>query len=212
MVIKQLTKLPESAKSMFDTFLTETVKTTEDIDKAMFSAWQLTKENYVIPSGKKSLTIHPKNPSYDGNYIEVMLGTKTLDDDNEILDFWDNRPLNPIVGDVEHLYLEKAKGNYNPQAEMFEGFVPIADNFHNKDDGSLWARVEIPNHTYTTEFLRKWEAGDYGVSIEFDYPDHGIKYNMKDGQAITTITKGTITGFTFTEEPAIKETKINESE
>ena len=210
-IIKQLAKLPESAKDMFDMFLKEQ-SVEVSADEAMFNAWNETKENYTKPSGKKSLTIHPKNNTHTGNYIDVMLGKPTIDQDNEILDFWDIKPMHPIVGDMEHLYLEKAKGNYVPEADMFEGFIVRADDYYNKDDGSLWAKVEVPEHSYTPEFLRTWESGEYGVSIEYDYPEYAVKHERINGNTVKRITAGKITGFTFTGDPSIEETKINGSE
>jgi hypothetical protein len=208
MPIKEIDKLPLSAKDLFNTFLEKVNEKVEDIDEATAIAWDLTKENYAKPCTSKSITMNFNPTAPSGNYIDVMLGVSTLDADDEILDFWNQHPMHPIAGDMEHMYLEKAKGVYDKEFGEYEGFVPTADRFYNKEDGSLWAKVEIPNHSYSAEFMRNWELGEYGVSIEYDYPEFGVKHEIDNGKIIKRITEGAITGFTFTKNPAIKQTKI----
>lgn len=204
----ELNDLPVSAKNLFNEFYSKVSNSITDELEATKVAWELTKENYSRPSTAKSITYGMREPSVKDNYIDVMLGKPYLDEDGDILDFWDMHPMHPIIGDMEHMYLEKSNGVYDKEFDKFEGFTPVADRFYNADDGSLWAKVEIPKHEFTPEFLRRWENGDYGVSVEYSYPDYGVQHKIENGNITRRITEGTIKGFTFTTDPAIKETKI----
>ncbi len=175
-----------------------------NVDMALNVAWAMTKDNWSEPATAKSLTMSTANPSHSGNFIEVMMGTPKIDADGDYLDFWQNLPVHPIAGDMEHSYLE---GNF--KEEDFEGFVPKADSFFNKDDGSMWAKVELPDHKFTPEFKKRWDSGEYGVSIEFDYPDRAISHEIVNGDLVRKISEGIVTGFSFTTNPAITETKLN---
>ena len=209
MQINELNQLPTSAKKLFNTFLNNVEGQVDDKFEAMKIAWELTKENYSTPKTSKSVTYGIHSPTITDNFIEVMIGGPSKDMDDEILDFWDLHPLHPIVGDVEHMYKEKANGVYMKEFDDYEGFIPIADRFFNKEDGSLWAHVEIPKHSFTPEFMRRWELGEYGVSVEYEYPDYGVEYSLESGKIIKKVKEGKITGFTFTTTPANRDTIIN---
>lgn len=195
-------------KRLFESTLIEVVKKVDDIDRAMSIAWDITKSDYSEPTTIKSSTFYQQGVATTDNIIQVMLGSPNIDTDNDQLEFiGKSKPFHPIVGDMEHMYLNPDEVT-EAEKEMFEGFNAIADRYFHKEDGSLWADVEIPKHIYTPTFMKEWESGQLGVSVEYDYPKEAIEFEYVKGERITKVTEGILTGFSFTRKPANVETKI----
>jgi hypothetical protein len=84
------------------------------------------------------------------------------------------------------------------------------DNIKVNDKGEAWAKVEIPeNHPFTPTFVEGWKSGKYGVSTEYVYPEEAETFEWIDGKLTSKVSQGTLTGFSFTEDPAFEKTKIN---
>lgn len=210
MPIKALKKLPVAARNMWESVYKKLIKEGKSEASAAKIAWGVVKKHYKSVNTTKSVALQQTHAIDDsGNYIDILLGYPTLDAHGEILDksFWAQSPMKPLIGDMEHINFQKAEGLRVDYPEMWDGFAPIADKYYHKGD-ELWAKVELPNHPFTPTFKQDWESGKYGVSIEYSYPEEAITYQWIDGQLVPTIISGEITGFTFTENPAI-DTKIN---
>lgn len=215
MPLKSIKKLSPAAKDMWESVFNK-AKEKYGEERAAKIAWRVVKENFKTGrTGKKSIVLSQENfitgeNKTEGTYVDVLLGLPTIDAQGEYLaeSFWKNRPMGVIKGDMEHYYSDKAEGLMTEENPDYEGWVPVAQRFWNGENNELYARVELPeNHPFTPTFTERWKSGDYGVSIEFAYPEEAIKHEWQEGKLVKTITEGAITGFTFTENPAIKETK-----
>jgi hypothetical protein len=179
-------------------------------------AWEVTKTNYkhVGAHGKKSLAVPQTSmvTSEGKTYIDVLLGFADVNDRDIMLapDVW-KKPINGVLkGDVEHYYAKKAAGEFVDIPEELQDFIPMAQKFWNTE-GKLYGRVELPeNHSATPTFMNEWKSGKWGVSIEYIYPEEAVNYTWQDGVMVPYVSDATITGFTFTKNPAIKETKNGE--
>lgn len=205
MPIKSLKKLPAAARNMWEQVYKKLVSEGKSDSMAARIAWGVVKKHFKAPVTAKSATFSQSYSLGQNNYIDVLLGFKTVDAHGEMLSdsFWANKPMHPISGDMEHINFQKAEGKLIDYPEEWDGWVPMADNYYHKD-GQLWAKVELPEkHPFTPTFLKNWESGKYGVSIEYSYPEEAVEYTWVEDKLVPTIVTGTITGFTFTENPAI---------
>jgi hypothetical protein len=212
MRINSLNKLPHKAREFFDTIRKEAEKHVDEIT-AHKTALELLKTHYEPTPrvGKKSIVVsqHVDTMANGSTSFDIMLGKPTIDVDNQMLKFWQNRPIGVIKGDMEHYYADKADGVYTDIDDRWEGFVPVIQKFWHKGD-ELWGKVELPeNHPMTLDFIKDWKSGKYGVSVEFIAPEEAETNEFIDGQLVSVISEGQITGFSFTENPAISETKIS---
>jgi hypothetical protein len=206
-VPESITQLPTSARKLLSEYLKQVSPKVEDLDRALYVAWVLTKQNYKPIKLHKSSTIYPSNPTNQGNTLEVTLGKPGVDEDGDYLNFWWNKPQQPITGDVEHVYYRKGKGEHFDNWEDVRGFVAKASDFQVNEDGSLTAKVELPDHPLSADISRRFEIGEMGISVEYDFPEDAIRYDIVDGKPVRYIDYGEITGFTFTMDPAIQGTK-----
>lgn len=215
MVLKSIKKLPKRAQKMWSSVYKEMTQKGKSEILAAKIAWSIVKKNYVPKKrdGKKSIAVSQPlldSGTNDGTtYVDVVLGYPTIDAHGEYLapEFWSTPISGVLKGDMEHYYADKAEGLYIDDSEDYEGWVPIAQRFW-KDGEKLMARVELPeNHAFTPTFLEKWKSGEYGLSIEYIYPEEAVEYEFIDGKLVPVIKAGTITGFTFTKTPAIAGTK-----
>lgn len=208
MPIKSLSKLPVRARNMWESVYKE-LKGKYGEEKAAMLAWGVVKKKYKsVRTGKKSLVVSQNNAPTTEHSIDVILGYDmgVPDAHNEILTekFWLQKPLGVLKGDMEHYYADKAEGLYIDDSEDFEGWVPVAQKFWH-DNGKLMARVELPeNHPFTPTFLNNWKSGEYGLSVEFIYPEEAVEYKVINDNLIPHISEGSLTGFTFTKNPASK--------
>lgn len=205
MPIKSIKKLPLRARKMWETVFAN-AKRKHGEERAAQIAWKIIKDKFKTErKGKKSIVV-PQSTHVEGdNYVDVLLGFPTIDTQNEYLkpSFWKNRPMGVLKGDMEHYYADKAEGLYISDSDDYEGWVPVAQRFWHDGD-NLMARVELPqSHPFTPTFLERWEAGEYGISIEYAAPEDAIKFEWVNGNLVESISEGQITGFTFTEDPAI---------
>lgn len=213
MPIRSIKKLPVPAQRMYEEIVKKLQSDGRDEKMSNRIGWEVVKKHFAMPTTTKSVAFKQSYVNNTENFIDVLLGYSTLDKHGEILadSFWANKPMHPISGDMEHIHDQKAQGLLVDYPEEWEGFVPMADQFYHKD-GQLWAKVDIPSqHPFTPTFLKNWESGKYGVSIEYSHPDEAVEYTWVDGQLVPVIVSGTITGFTFTEDPAI-DTNIKKNE
>lgn len=214
MPVKALKKLPVRAQKMWETVFKDAEKK-YGTTRAAKIAWEVVKKNYktVGAHGKKSLAIpQPTMVSENGKtYLDVLLGFADANDGDIMLSsqVW-QKPINGVLkGDIEHYYAKKAAGEFVDIPEELQDFIPVAQKFWNTD-GKLYGRVELPEkHSATPTFMNQWKSGEWGVSVEYVYPEEAVNYTWQDSKLIPYISDATITGFTFTKNPAIKETKQN---
>ena len=212
MPLSALKKLPKRAQKMWEAVYKEMRSKGKSEASAAKIAWGVVKKSYKPKKrdGKKSIAVEqPTNLSSGEAYIDVVLGYPTIDAHGEYLgpSFW-SLPSGVLKGDMEHYYSDKASGVYiDDENEDFKGWVPVADSFWKEGD-KLMARVKLPDsHSFTPTFLEKWRSGEYGVSIEYIYPEEAVEYKKINGKFVPTIKTGSITGFSFTKNPAIPGTK-----
>jgi len=209
MQIRSLKKIPIAAKNMAETVYNKMISEGKSEIIATRVAWEVTKRHFQAPVTAKSTTFSQSYTLGQNNTIDVLLGFPTVDAHGEMLteSFWANKPMHPISGDMEHIHFQKAEGMLVDYPAEWDGWIPMADSFYHKD-GGLWAKVEVPQgHPYTPTFMKEWESGKYGVSIEYTYPEEAVEYKFINDTLVPTITSGKITGFTFTENPAINTKK-----
>lgn len=206
--MSRLKKLPEPVKDFYKEVENHVRSVLGEKETVKQVAWELTKQNYTPPKTAKSVAAMPSSVTESGSEykIDVKLGEPEYDQDGDYLNFWQNKPQHPIVGDMEHIHY------YRNANEYYDGdlkdFVLYADNFRH-ENGALYAEVTVPNHKYTPEFMRRWNAGELGASIEYEFPPHAVKHTIKDdGKVVREIQDGIITGFSITEEPSLKSTKM----
>lgn len=220
MPVAALKKLPKRAQKMWEAVYKDMVKKGKSEATAAKITWEVVKKQYKPKNrdGKKSIAVsQPSIESGEKNgvtYIDVVLGYPTIDAHGEYLasEFWSTPISGVLKGDMEHYYADKAEGLYIDDSEDYEGWVPVAQRFW-KDGDKLMARVELPeNHPFTPTFLERWKSGEYGLSIEYVYPEEAVEYENIDGKYVSVIKTGTITGFTFTKHPAIEGTKPTKKE
>lgn len=216
MLIKSLKKLPVGAKNMWESTYKEASKKYSE-ERAAKIAWEVVKRNYkgLGKTAKKSMVMPSTTEgTVNGNFIDVLVGYPAVDKQGvyQGTDFWKyaSEHSNILKGDMEHYYKNKAEGLYVDDSEDSVGWVPMADSFKMSEDGSVYARVEIPeNHPFTPTFLQGWESGKYGVSVEYAFPEEAEEYTWVDGKLVPSIKQGILTGFSFTEDPAFEKTKNN---
>lgn len=216
MKINSVTKLSPRTKSAFKAIHNRVKEVVDDNVLAAKVALQLfDKVNVPMSSGMKSMAVAQQShitgqSSLEGPYVDFMLGLPTVDLHGSFLaeSFWQKKPIGVIKGDFDHHYAKKANGIMVDDNPEYEGWVPMAQKFWHDNDGALWARAELPEkHPFTPTFLERWKSGEYGASIEFVYPDEAVEYKFNGDQMIEVIHEGSITGFTFTDDPAILQTK-----
>lgn len=212
MQIKSLKKLPVAAQNMYNAAFKEASKKYPE-SRASKIAWEVVKKNYK-PSklkAKKSMAVGtPSN--IEGNFMEVLVGYPAVDGQGiyQGKEFWESaiKYSNVLKGDFEHYYDSKANGEYVDDSADSVGWVPMADSFRMDEDGSVYAKVELPeNHAFTPTFIQGWESGKYGVSVEYGFSEEAEDYTWIDGKMVPSIKEGVLTGFSFTETPAFEKTK-----
>lgn len=210
MKISNIKKLPAAARNMFDAVSSKVRASGESEFKAAKVALEVVRNHYSPVIQTKSVALQQSYVSND-NIIDVLLGKPMLDVHGEFYtaDFWKNSPMAPLKGDMEHINFRKAQGLKVDHPEIWEGFIAETDRFYHKGD-ELWAKVELPDHEFTPEFLKKWNAGEIGASVETAIPEEAIEYKWMDGKLVPHIIGGEITGFTFTEDPALDTKKKDE--
>lgn len=213
MPLSALKKLPAGARNMFESVYRKLKDEGYSDSRASKIAWGVVKKHYKsVKTAKSAVMAQSYENTPSSNVLkDVLFGFSEIDKDGERLsdDFWKNIPQIPISGDLEHIHKRKAEGEYVDYPSEWDGWVPIADNFKYKD-GKLYGDVELPkNHPMTEKFLVDWNNKEYGVSVEYAYPEEAEQYQWEDNILVPTITAGTITNWAFTKDPAIN-TKKNE--
>lgn len=213
MRINSLNKLPLPAKNMFEAVSSKLVAAGKSDIHAARVALETVKRFYKPVVTVKSVALKQTydNPHED-NFIDVLLGKPMIDAHGDFYtnEFWKNKPLKPLIGDMEHINIAKANGEFVDHPEEWEGFTPIADSYFYKGD-ELWAKVELPtHHPFTPTFKKNWESGMYGASVETAFPDEAVEYKFVDDKLVPHIISGEITGFSFTTDPALTTKHKNE--
>lgn len=213
MRIKSFSNLPEGAQAFFNSIKDKAIALGMDDIIATKVAWEITKKDYTEPKKMKSVDVQQVYTlSSTKPEIEVLLGYPTVDLDGDYFapEFWKNVPLCPISGDMEHVHKAKAEGKYIEYPEQWEDWIPMAEKFWVTPENKLMAKVSLPEkHPFTPTFMKEWESGKYGVSIEYQIPEEAVEYEWSENKLVPTIKTGKITGFSFTEKPAILGTKPN---
>jgi len=204
MRINSTKHLPTAARNLFNVVADKVISTGKSELHAARVALEVVKQNYKPVNVAKSVSLKQSYESSGDNFIDVLLGKPMLDAHGEFYtaDFWKNSPMKPLNGDMEHISYRKAEGLYVDHPESWEGFTTTTDRFYHKGE-ELWAKVELPDHPFTPTFKSNWESGKYGASVETAIPDEAIEFKWLEEKLVPHIVGGEITGFTFTEEPAL---------
>jgi len=210
MVLKAIKHLPMGAKKMFDAIYNKSVEMGKSELLSNQIAWDLVKNNYSPMPVARTAVMRPSYDNLQQSHIlkDVVMGFEQVGKRGSKLveSFWQNIPSTTVTGDMEHIHLREAEGEYVDAPEEWSDWIPVADNFR-FTDGKLVADIELPkNHPFTPKFLDNKEK--YGVSVEYAFHESAEEYQWEGDKLIPTITAGTITGWSFTDEPDF-DTKLN---
>lgn len=203
-------RLPHAARSMYRLLIEQL----GDSAAAQLKALDMVAEHYKPVGPIKNAVAKEAQPvaRSEDSFIDVLVGGPEVSKVDGIYyapEFWASTNRGVIKGDIEHIHASMAEGLYVDVDEKYHGFTPIAEKWWN-DGGNLYARVYLPeNDPYTPEFIKEWNDGKWGVSVEIPAPQEGgYEYRMVDGAVRPTITNAPIVGFSFVEDPKLS-TKNN---
>ena len=161
-------------------------------------ALESTKAYEPVVEGKKSFTV--TQTKSDGNVLDVLFGYSGADAEalsgGSTLEYsgWNNVPSESFTGDINHYSYDLANGVANDLEDKWQNFTTKAKDFYtvqNNNVTELRGKVEVPNTDSGKEFIKAYDNGEFGVSIEYK----GLQGNK-------FIEDWEMTGYTFDKNPS----------